>query len=65
VVLRFNLVVLDVYKVQGTIHEKFVTNVIQAKMQHYDFYIVRHAIRATNATTSYRTKHKIVGNDMV
>jgi hypothetical protein len=31
-VLRFNLVVLGVYKVQGTTKEEFVANAVQVKM---------------------------------
>jgi predicted SprT family Zn-dependent metalloprotease len=56
---------LGVCKVQSTIKKEFVANVVQAEMQHYHLYIVRHAPRATNATASYVVKHKIVNNDMV
>jgi hypothetical protein len=55
---------LGVYKVQGTIKEEFGANVVQAEMQHYHIYIVRHVVKATNAATSYRTKHDIVNNYM-
>jgi hypothetical protein len=52
---------LDVYKVQGTTKEKFVANV----MQHCHLYITHHATKTINATTSYKTKHETVNNDMV
>jgi hypothetical protein len=56
---------LGVYKVHGTIKKKIVANVVQAEMQHCHLYIACHVVRATNVATSYRTKHKIVDNDMV
>jgi hypothetical protein len=47
------------------IKEEFVTNVVQAEMQRCHLYIIRHATRATNATTSYQTKHEIIYNDII
>jgi hypothetical protein len=52
-VLGYNLVVLDVYKVQETTKEKFVANVIQVEMQRCHLYTTRHVTRAANATTTY------------
>jgi hypothetical protein len=52
-VLGFNLVVLDVYKVQETTKEKFVANIVQVEIQHCHLYITCHAIRVANATTTY------------
>ncbi len=51
--LRFNLVVLDVYKVQETTKENFVTNVVQVEMQRWHLYTTRHVTRVANATTTY------------
>jgi hypothetical protein len=34
-------------------------------MHRHHLYITRHAVRAVNAAIAYRTKHKIVDNDMV
>jgi len=56
---------LDVYKRQGTTKEEFVANAIQVEMQRCHLYIARHATGASNATCSYRIKHKIVDHDMV
>jgi hypothetical protein len=56
---------MGVYRVQGTIKEEFVTNVIQVEMQNYHLYIIHHATKATNSTPFYRTKHDIVNNYMV
>jgi hypothetical protein len=56
---------LGVYKVKGITKKEFVANAVQVKMQHYHLYIVRHATKAINATTSYGAKHEIVYNDMV
>jgi hypothetical protein len=56
---------LDVYRVEETIKEEFVGNVIQVEMQNHHFYTAHHVARATNATTAYYTKHKIVNADMV
>jgi hypothetical protein len=39
--------------VEETIKEEFVANVIQVEMQHRHFYIVCHATRVANATTTY------------
>ncbi len=58
-VLEFNLVVLGVYKVQGTTKEEFGANVIWVEMEYRHLYITHHAIAA------YQTKHRIVNNDMV
>ncbi len=65
VVLRFHLVVLGVYRVQGIIKEEFVANVVQVEMQCYHLYIVSHVTSGTNAAAFYETKHKIVNNDMI
>jgi len=64
-VLGFNLVVLGVYRVEGTTKEEFVANAIQVEMQHRHFYTARHAARAANAVVAYRTKHEIIDTDMV
>jgi len=56
---------LGVYRVQGTIKEKNVGNVVQVEMQCCHMYIAHHATRATNVATSYPSKHEIVDNDMV
>jgi len=56
---------LGVYRVHGTTKEEFVTNAIQAEMQHCHLYTARHVTRAINATASYEAKHEIVDNDMV
>jgi len=64
-VLGFNLVVLGVYKVEETIKEEFVANVIQVEMQCHHFYTTRHVARAANATIAYQTKHGIIDTDMV
>jgi len=56
---------LGVYRVEETIKEKFVANAIQVEMQHPHFYILRHVVKATNATVVYRTKHEIVNTNMV
>jgi len=64
-VLGFNLVVFGVYKVKETIKEEFVANVIQVEMQRRHFYTTRHAGRAANTTSAYRTKHGIIDIDMV
>ncbi len=63
--LGFNLVVLDVYRVQDKTKEKFVANVVQVEMQCRHFYIARHATKAVNAATKCQAKHKIVDIDMV
>jgi hypothetical protein len=63
-VLRFNLVVLGVYSVQGQTHEEFVATAVQVEMQCRHFYITRHATKATNAAVAYRAKHVIVDTDM-
>jgi hypothetical protein len=34
-------------------------------MQHCHLYIVHHSTKVANAVVAYRTKHKIVDNDMV
>jgi hypothetical protein len=44
---------LGVYKVKETTKEEFVANAVQVEMQHHHFYIIHHAARATNATTTY------------
>jgi hypothetical protein len=44
---------LSVYKVQGTIKEEFVANVVHAEMQRCHLYIACHATKATNVATSY------------
>ncbi len=51
--LGFNLVVLDVYRVEETTKEEFVANAVQVNMQHHHLYIVRHIVRAANAATVY------------
>jgi hypothetical protein len=56
---------LGVYKVQGTIKEKFVTNVVQVEMQCRHFYIVHHATKVASAAAVYRVKHEIVNTNMV
>jgi hypothetical protein len=56
---------LDVYRVEDTTKEKFVANVVQAEMQRHHFYTIRHATKATNLITAYRTKHRIINTDMV
>ncbi len=63
--LRFNLVVLGVYRVEETTNEEFVANAVQVEMQRHHFYTARHAARAANATIVYRTKHGIIDIDMV
>ncbi len=63
--LRFNLVVLGVYRVQGTTKEECVPNVVHVEMKCHHLYIVHDAIKATNVAVVYRTKHDIVDNDMV
>jgi len=55
---------LGVYKVQDQTKEEFVANAVQVEMQHRHFYIAHHAAKATNATTAYRAKHRIVDTDM-
>jgi hypothetical protein len=64
-VLRFNLVVLGVYRVEETTKEEFVANVIQVEMQCRHFYIARHVTRVANAAAAYRTKHGIINTNMV
>jgi len=64
-VLRFNVVVLDVYRVEETIKEEFVANAIQVEMQRCNFYIARHAARAINAVAAYQTKHEIIDTNMI
>jgi hypothetical protein len=44
---------LGVYRVEETTKEEFVANAVQVEMQHRHFYTLRHAIKATNATTTY------------
>jgi len=56
---------LGVYKIQETRKEEFVANAVQVEMQHHQFYILCHVVKATNATTDYRSKHGIVNIDMV
>ncbi len=63
--LGFNLVVLDVYKVEEITKEEFVANVVQVEMQHHHFYTACHVARATNAATTYRIKHEIVDTNVV
>jgi hypothetical protein len=53
-VLRFNLVVFGVYRIQGITKEEFVANLIQVEMQHYHLYTARHV------ATTYQAKHEIV-----
>jgi hypothetical protein len=43
---------LGVYKVEETTKEKFVANAVQVEMQHCHFYILRHVVKATNATVA-------------
>jgi len=64
-VLGFNLVVLDVYKVEETTKEEFVAKVVQVEMQRHHFYTTRHVARVANAAATYRTKHGIINTDMV
>ncbi len=56
---------LDVYRVEETTKEEFVVNVVQVEMQCHHFYIIHHAVRATNVTTAYQTKHGIIDINMV
>jgi hypothetical protein len=56
---------LSVYKVEETIKEKFVANVVQVEMQRRHFYTLCHASKAANAIVAYRAKHGIVDTDMV
>jgi hypothetical protein len=44
---------LDVYKIEETTKEEFVTNAIQVEMQHHHFYIAHYATKVANATTNY------------
>jgi hypothetical protein len=44
---------LGVYRVQGTIKEEFVANVVQVKMQRCHFYIFHHATKVINAVVAY------------
>jgi hypothetical protein len=64
VVLRFNLVVFGVYRVEETTKEEFVAKAVQVEMQRRHFYTVRHATRAANAAAAYRAKHGIVDTNM-
>jgi len=63
-VLRFNLVVFGVYRVEETTKEDFVAKAVQVEMQRRHFYTTRHATRAVNATAAYQAKHGIVDTDM-
>jgi hypothetical protein len=56
---------LGVYRVQDKTKEKFVANAVQFEMQCRHFYTTRHAAKAVNATTKYRTKYGIVDTVMV
>jgi hypothetical protein len=58
-------VVFGVYKVEETIKEEFVANVIQVEMQCRHFYIAHRAARVINVAVTYRVKHGIVNTDMV
>jgi len=64
-VLGFNLVVLGVYRVEEITKEEFIANVVQVEIQRRHFYTTRHAARAANVATAYRTKHEIIDIDMV
>jgi hypothetical protein len=44
---------LGVYRVQGTLKEIFVANVVQVEMQRCHLYITCHEAMALNVTTSY------------
>jgi hypothetical protein len=44
---------LGVYRVEETIKEEFVANVVQVEMQCHHFYTARHETRAANATIAY------------
>ncbi len=55
---------MDVYRVQDQTKAQFVANAVQVKMQRRHFYTARHAVKATNAVTTYRAKHEIVDIDM-
>jgi hypothetical protein len=46
-------VVLGVYKVEETINEEFVANVVHVEMQRRHFYTTHHATRAANAAVVY------------
>jgi hypothetical protein len=56
---------LGVYRVQETTKEEFVVNVVKVEMQPHHLYIIVHATKDANATTVYRTKHRIIDYDMV
>jgi hypothetical protein len=53
------------YRIEETIKEKFVANVIQVEMQHSHFYTLHHASKAANAVAAYRAKHGITNTHMV
>jgi hypothetical protein len=52
-------------RVRGTTKEEFVATVIHVEMQCHHLYTACHVARATNATTTYRTKHDTINSDMV
>ncbi len=54
---------LGVYRVHGTIKEKFVTNVVHVEVQRRHLYIVHHATRVAKVIATYQTKHDVI--DMV
>jgi len=55
---------LGVDRVQGQTQEEFVATAIQVEMQCCHKYTARHATKAANATTAYRTKHEIIDINM-